>query len=148
MREIGPVRQDSEHGKRRWFQDEYFDLFVWQDPAGAPIGFQLCYERNCAEGAISWSVREGFAHARVDGGRSVGLAPPMSPMLRSDGMPPYFRIYNRFLAAAAGCDPALYAFVLERLRAYRCVLFGTRRTPRKGRPKRGGRAQQREGLQY
>src|SRR5690606_35771569 len=90
MREIGPVRQDDERGSRRWFQDEYFDLFVWQDAAGAPIAFQLCYQRDAGEGAISWSVGDGFRHARVDAGRSVGLAPPMTPVLRPDGMPPYF----------------------------------------------------------
>ena len=136
MREIGPVRQDSEHGKRRWFQDEYFDLFVWQDPAGAPIGFQLCYERNCAEGAISWSVREGFAHARVDGGRSVGLAPPMSPMLRSDGMPPYYPMARAIAGGLAFSTvvsllflPTIYA-MLDDLRMGSAKLVGKARMSR------------------
>jgi hypothetical protein len=132
VREIGPVRQDSDRGSRRWFQDDYFDLFVWEDRAGAPIAFQLCYERGAAEGAISWSVVEGFGHACVDGGRNVGMRSPMSPLLRPDGIPPYFRIYNR-LADAAELDPTLRAFVLERLRAYRRVLFGTHRRPRRRR---------------
>jgi hypothetical protein len=135
MREIGSVRQDSERGYRRWFQDEHFDLFVWQDASGKPIAFQLCYDRANAEGAISWSETHGFAHARVDGGAN----PPrysMSPMLRPDGVPPYFRIYNRFLAAD-DWDATLRRFVLARLREYRHVLFGTRRTPRRRRTARG-----------
>ena len=132
MREIGPVRQDSDRGSRRWFQDDYFDLFVWQDRTGIPIAFQLCYERGAGEGAISWSAADGFAHARVDGGRNVAMRSPMSPLLRPDGIPPYFRIYSR-LADAADFDPVLRAFVLERLRAYRRVLFGTHRKPRRRR---------------
>ncbi len=132
MREIGSVRQDSERGYRRWFQDESFDLFVWQDAGGRPIAFQLCYDRANAEGAIDWSEAHGFAHARVDGGTNQPKY-GMSPILRPDGIPPYFRIYDRFLAATAGCDPALCGFVLERLREYRRVLFGTRRTPRRRR---------------
>jgi hypothetical protein len=54
----------------------------------------------------------------------------MSPLLRPDGVPPYFRIYNRFVAAN-DWDPDLHAFVTERLREYRRVLFGARRKPRR-----------------
>lgn len=129
MREIGSVRQDSERGYRRWFQDAYFDVFVWQDEAGRPIAFQLCYDREKAEGAISWSRESGFAHARVDAGAKQAKY-GMSPILRPDGVPPFFRIYNRFVAAS-DWDPELHAFVTERLREYRQVLFGTRRKPRR-----------------
>jgi hypothetical protein len=134
MREIGSVRQDSERGYRRWFQDEHFDLFVWQDGSGRPIAFQLCYDRANAEGAISWSETNGFTHARVDGGAKQAKY-AMSPILRANGVPPYFRIYNRF-AATADWDPGLHRFVMERLREYRRVLFGTRRTPRRRRKAR------------
>jgi hypothetical protein len=136
MREIGQVRQDSARGLRRWFQDDYFDLYVWQDARGEPIAFQLCYARDRAEGAISWSAVEGYAHARVDSGRSIGLGPPMSPMLRPDGFPPYFRIYNRFVAAAADLAPEVRGFVLGRLHEYRHELFGRRRVPRRSRKAR------------
>jgi hypothetical protein len=135
MREIGSVRQDSERGYRRWFQDDYFDVFVWQDAGGRPIAFQLCYDRANAEGAISWSETHGFAHARVDGGAKQAKY-GMSPILRSDGVAPYFRIYNRFLVAAADWDPTLRAFVLEQLREYRRVLFGIHRKPRRRRKAR------------
>jgi hypothetical protein len=139
MREIGPVRQDSGRGSRRWFQDDYFDLFVWQDAAGKPIAFQLCYERTRAEGAISWNAETGFDHARVDAGAErADLRYGMSPMLRPNGVPPYFRIYNRFLAAAADWDPSLKEFMLARLREYRRALFGVRRMPRRPRAARRG----------
>lgn len=137
MREIGPVRQDSGRGSRRWFQDDYFDLFVWQDEAGKPVAFQLCYDRVRAEGAISWSAQAGFDHARVDAGAErTDLRYGMSPMLRPDGVPPYFRIYNRFLAATKDWDPALREFMLARLREYRRALFGMHRMPRRRREAR------------
>lgn len=132
LREIAPVRQDAS-GRKRWFQDEYFDLFLWQDEGGAPFAFQLCYARSSgAEGAISWSEAEGFAHASVDtGGLRARYAE--TPLLRPDGTPPYFRIYRRFLAAASDWDPLLRAFMLERLREYRRELYGVPRKPRRRR---------------
>ena len=60
------------------------------------------------------------------------MASPMTPLLRPDGIPPYFRIYDR-LVHAVNLDPVLRAFVLERLRVYRRVLFGTHRRPRRRR---------------
>jgi hypothetical protein len=129
LREIEPVRQDASCGLRRWFQDDYFDLFLWQDHAGAPLGFQLCYDRSRAEGAISWSTEAGFTHARVDGGDRLSGRHPMSPLLRAAGHPPYFRIYNCFLEASTALEPRLRAFVIERLRDYRTALFGVPRKP-------------------
>jgi len=133
LREIGSVRQDSERGQRRWFQDDYFDLFVWQDERGAPIGFQLCYERSLGERALSWRAEHGFEHSQVDAGRRTGADYAMAPLLRPAADPPYFRIYTRFLEAAEALDPALRAFLLERLRDYRTVLFGVPRKPRRRR---------------
>ena len=132
LREIGSIRQDSSRGFRRWFQDDYFDLYVWQDAAGVPIAFQLCYERNRGEGAVSWSAASGFNHARVDSGEQPHKH-GMSPILRPDSVPPYFRIYHRFIDASTGWEPVLRAFVLERLREYRSVLFGVHRKPRRKR---------------
>jgi hypothetical protein len=132
LREIGPVRQDSARGLRRWFQDDYFDLYVWQDHRGTPIAFQLCYDRGACEGAISWSAVAGFAHARVETG-DVPYRHRGTPLLREAGLPPYFRIYNRFLEAADRFEPRLRAMVLDRLRDYRIELFGAPRKPRRKR---------------
>ena len=132
LREIGSGRQDGSRGLRRWFQDEYFDLYLWHDASGAPIGFQLCYDRNHKEGAITWDKLVGFGHDRVDGGQQSAKY-PMTPILRADGAPPYFRIYDRFLAASADSPQAVRDFAIDRLRAYRIALFGTPRRPRRKR---------------
>ncbi len=135
LREIGSVRQDSDRGLRRWFQDEYFDLFVWLDAAGVPLAFQLCYDRNRGEGAITWNGIAGFVHDRVDAGEPSPKR-VMTPILRTDGQPPYFRIYNRFLAASSECPAELRAFLIERLHEYRIALYGSPRKPRRARTAR------------
>ncbi len=132
LREIGGIRQDSDRGHRRWFQDDYFDLYLWQDKHGSPIAFHLCYARNAAEGAITWRAGEGYTHASVDAGEHAAFV-SMSPVLRPASAPPYFRIYRRLLDATAGWDPVLRGFMLQRLREYRKVLFGTHRRPRRRR---------------
>ena len=132
LREIGTARPDGNQGMRRWFQDEYFDLYVWHDASGAPLAFQLCYDRNGNEGAVSWGRSGGFGHDRVDDGeRSPKRA--MTPILRADGAPPYFRIYNRFLAASAACPGEMRDFLIVKLREYRVALYGAPRTPRRAR---------------
>lgn len=136
LHEIGRVRQDSRRGMRRWFQDGYFDLYVWQDDQGEPIAFQLCYDRQHAEGAIGWVRGESYTHARVDHARKAA-GPPASPILRASPPPPYFRVYQRFLESSRDWpEAALREFVLRHLQAYRWQLYGRRRpTRRPGRPR-------------
>ena len=117
---------------RRWYQDEYFDLYVWHDAAGSPTGFQLCYDRSRNEGAITWDKLGSFGHDQVDDGERDPFS-SMTPILRPDGTPPYFRICDRFLAASTDCPQEIRDFVIDRLRAYRIALFGRPRMPRRKR---------------
>jgi len=135
MREIGRVRQEGAGGRRRWFQDGAFDLYVWQDEGDGLIGFQLCYRRGRQESAIAWSRRAGFSHGRVDTGENVARA-PRTPLLREDAPPPYFRLYDGFLRATEAWEPALRQSLLARLREYRQLLFGSPRKPRRRAPGR------------
>jgi hypothetical protein len=66
MREIHGLG-DEARLQRRWFHDEYFDLFVWQDDAGAVVRFELCYGQGASERALVWLGGERFFH---DGGAS------------------------------------------------------------------------------
>ena len=66
LREIRGVEQRNPQRTRRWFQDDYFDLYLWQDRAGEVLRFQLCYERDSPrERALEWERRRGFQHLRV-----------------------------------------------------------------------------------
>src|SRR4029077_1656670 len=60
MKEIFGVADDPP-ARRRWFHDDYFDLFVWQ--AGGEVTlFQLCYGADSAERALVWDKKRGFFH--------------------------------------------------------------------------------------
>src|SRR5256714_15108520 len=50
---------DEPPARRRWFHDEYFDLFVWQTHGEVTL-FQLCYGIDSSERALVWDKRRGF----------------------------------------------------------------------------------------
>ena len=54
---------------RRWFHDDYFDLFVWQSGGGELVQFQLCYGVNSSEQALVWHKDSGFY---LDGTKASG----------------------------------------------------------------------------
>src|SRR5258708_5286113 len=61
LREILDVLQDDPSSQRRWFHDDYFDLFVRQ--AGAEVaGLGLCYGIAPQGGAVVWSRGRGYFH--------------------------------------------------------------------------------------
>ncbi len=62
MREIEGVVQGESASRRRWFHDEYFDLFVWQTSADEIESFQLCYGIDSSERALEWRKSRGFFH--------------------------------------------------------------------------------------
>ena len=58
MKEILGVADDPP-ARRRWFHDDYFDLFVWQ--AGGEVTLiQLCYGADATERAVVWDKKRGF----------------------------------------------------------------------------------------
>jgi len=42
LREIAHVKQVSGEPRCRWFQDDQFDLFIWQDERQNIVEFELC----------------------------------------------------------------------------------------------------------
>jgi len=68
MREILGVT-DEPGSHRRWFHDDYFDLFVWQTGGGELVQFQLCYGIDSSERALVWDKLGGFFLDGVEGGR-------------------------------------------------------------------------------
>jgi len=56
LTEIRNARQVEGEGFRRWFTDDYFDLIVWYGDQNAMIGFQLCYDKQGKERALTWTV--------------------------------------------------------------------------------------------
>lgn len=95
MREIFGVADDPP-ARRRWFHDDYFDLFVWQ--AGGEVTlFQLCYGADSAERAVVWDKGRGFFH---------------------DGPPAADEVFERFEEAAASLPEDVRRGVRERMHEF------------------------------
>jgi hypothetical protein len=60
LKEILGVADDPP-AKRRWFHDDFFDLFVWQSDGEVTL-FQLCYGADATERALVWDKARGFFH--------------------------------------------------------------------------------------
>ena len=84
LQKIRGVRQDDAPLERNWFQDDFFDLFVWTDASGAVVAFQLCYDRLNHERVLAWNATAGFIHRRVDDGERTPVK-NMSPIMVIDG---------------------------------------------------------------
>jgi hypothetical protein len=62
LREITGVSHDPSGNARRWFHDDYFDLFVRQDDQGEIVGLELCYGVGHSEHALVWKKGTGHFH--------------------------------------------------------------------------------------
>jgi hypothetical protein len=117
LREITDIRQDNPDVQRRWFHDDYFDLYVWQSPGAGIVGFQLCYDIHSDERVLSWHETSGYSHNRIDAGEATPMK-NMTPILVTDGQLPIDDVLPRFLDHSRGIEPAIGEFVLTKLRDY------------------------------
>lgn len=101
LREIEGIA-DEPRARRRWFHNEYFDLFVWQTDDGDITLFQLCYGVGASERALVWHRAGGFFH---DGTGPAG--PPGGD-----------KLVARFEVAAQALPPGIRQTVSERIREY------------------------------
>lgn len=113
LQEISDISQDDPSILRRWFHDDYFDLFVLQ--AGGELdAFELCYGIDSDERALVWSRAGGYFH---DGGTSasgefIGAQLASGDPLEADP------VIARFESAVAGLPDALRLALMTRLREY------------------------------
>lgn len=103
--------------KRRWFSDDYFDVIVWQDNACAITEFQLCYDKNGKERAVTWTRGGGFRHNRIDTGESSPLK-NQSPILLADGLFPASEVLGIFIVNSGEIEPYIRSFIADRLKDY------------------------------
>jgi hypothetical protein len=103
MKEILGVAEQPQT-RRRWFHDEYFDLFVWQTAAGEVLSFQLCYGAAASEQALVWNRESGFFHDGPDPRSAAG-----------EGREP---LLARFDTAASDLPEDVRALLRERVREY------------------------------
>ena len=112
LQEILDVMQEDPAVQRRWFHDDYFDLFVMQ--SGSEIsGFQLCYGIDSSEQALVWSRAHGYFHdGTPKSGDVIGARLNSGEPIEADP------IIARFAQAAEGMPDSLRLAVLQRLREF------------------------------
>lgn len=115
--EIKNVKQFEDEGPRRWFNDEYFDLIVWYSMRGGIDGFQLCYDKDHNERALTWRKTTGYSHDGIDDGENPGEA-KMTPVLVADGLFDKDSIGSRFIEASKNIDPAIIGFVYDKIKDF------------------------------
>lgn len=109
MREIPQkhVKQNPGEPHRRWFEDDYFDLIVWEDEKFAIIGFQLCYDKLHNQHAITWTEKTGFMHNKVDDGENKPGKYKSTPILVADGIFDHETIAETFKRNSVDLDTNL-----------------------------------------
>jgi hypothetical protein len=115
MREILGVAPDAS-ARRRWFHDDYFDLFVWQVASGEVTSFQLCYGIDSSERALVWQQQRGFFHDGVRGRSVAGEVIGAGVARGAQGSPD--PVVARFDAAAGALPGEVRAAVAARIREY------------------------------
>jgi hypothetical protein len=118
LREIRDVRQIAGEPRRRWFSQAGLDLIVWLNADESIHGFQLCYQKDGEERAITWLSDQGFSHKRIDDGEGRPARYKMTPILVPDGTFDKPTVISLFESAAQQLDPDIAAFVSKTLATY------------------------------
>ena len=115
LKEVLNTRQEKGQLKRRWFSSREEDLIVWYSADGKIFGFQLCYDRQGRERALTWNSEHGFAHNLIDDGEAVGMAHKQSPILVADGLFDAAAISGLFGEICQRVPPDIAEFVSKKL---------------------------------
>jgi hypothetical protein len=117
LREFEDVKQFTGEPRRRWFEDEGFDLVVWQNEGGEIIEFELSYDKSKNQRAVRWGKSTGFAHYRVDDGDSPGKHKE-TPVLFPNGDFDFEKIARLFALASKEVNEKIAKFVHEKILQY------------------------------
>ena len=120
LREIKPVKQNPDEGFRRWFTDEYWDLYVWTDEDEEITGLQLCYGKPNDEHALTWFRDRKFIHTKISSSRPFA-GNIMSPILVADGVFDNKSVAERFWNDGRDIEEELRRFVREKILAFENV---------------------------
>ena len=118
LREIRDVRQVLGEPRRKWFSDEDFDLIVWFEPENEVMGFQLCYDKETDQKALTWLKQDGYQHSRIDNGDNPGKM-KASPVLEANGHFDREGIGRRFRKNRGDVPEEIAGCVYDRILHYR-----------------------------
>lgn len=113
LREVRVVRQSEPGLLKRWFESDFFDLYLWEEDARI-VHMQLCYNRHRHdESAISWREGLGMFHDGVEAAHRIE-----TPLLEAGGAFDAERVNARFLRESADLPIEVRKFVLARLHEF------------------------------
>ncbi len=117
LSEVTNLTQHDAGSHRRWFHDEFFDLYVWENFAGEMQGFQLCYAKADQQRALRWSLERGYNHEGVDSPEDKpGRA--MSAIFIADGVFDPDGIGAKFEQESMPLPSRVRDFVLDKIKGY------------------------------
>ncbi len=121
MREINQniVKQVPGEPLRRWFTDDFFDLIIWVNEIGEIVGFQLCYDKNFDQHAITWKKQTGYMHNKVDDGENKPGKYKSAAILIPDGTFDFKKIVEKFKCNCEEIDSKVTSFVYSKLNEYK-----------------------------
>ena len=129
FREITVSKQATDGPKRRWYQSDYFDLFIFyfrhSERADVKadrefVGMQLCYDIRRKQRTLEWKKEGGFSHHRVvkGGGDTMADHGASAALLEQGGDFDADNVLDRFIRESPGLPPILRQFVLQKLAEY------------------------------
>lgn len=111
--EIKGVKQNPDEDKRRWFTDnEFWDLYIWQNNKSEITGMQLCYNRSFNERALTWFKNRMFNHTKVSQGEGYRNS---TPILVADGNLDKKIISKKFKEDSQNLEKKIVNFVLKKI---------------------------------
>ena len=128
FREI-TISKPAESGpKRRWYQSDYFDLYVFYIRHSVRadkhadrefVGLQLCYDIRRNQRTLEWKKEGGFSHHAVKkGGDTLSDHGASAALLQKGGTFDAAKVIDRFMADSGSLPGQIKTFVLKQLTEY------------------------------
>ncbi len=118
LMEIKNVRQIPEEGFRRWFSDDFFDLYLWYEEKDKDLtGFQLAYGETERDHALTWTREHGFSHDGIDDGNITGSY-KKSPILIANGLFNPDKLAKKFKEHKGELESSIYKFIEKKIKEY------------------------------
>lgn len=120
MKEIHPkyVKQIAGEPHRRWFEDDYFDLLVWENELGQIVQFQLYYDKLHNQRSLTWKEQIGYLHNKVDDGENKPGRYKATPILVDCGVFDSNAISKKFKYKSKDIATTVSTFVFSKIRDY------------------------------
>ena len=129
FREIKVSKQADVGPKRRWYQSDYFDLFIFyfrhSQRADVKadrelVGMQLCYDIRRKQRTLEWKKGGGFSHHRVakGGGDTMSDHGASAALLEQGGAFDANAVIDRFMQESSTLPPIIRQFVMQKLADY------------------------------